>query len=131
MLFYPTTGELNLLDLLSEHKNYCFPITNEDNIIPYKYNGDFCTGMFNICEPRNSIQQDPKQLDLVIMPALCVDRSGNRIGYGKGFYDRLIPDLRCPLVGVGFDFQIVDQVPVEIFDRKLDMVITQNNLFYR
>ena len=131
MLFYPTKGELNLLALLSEAKNYSFPITNADNIIPYKYNGNFCTGLFNIQEPENSIEQHPDELELVIIPALCVDKHGNRIGYGKGYYDRFLKTLnrnktKC-IVAIWNEF-VVDEIETDAYDEKIDYIITETQI---
>lgn len=131
MLFYPTTGELNLLNLLSEPKNYSFPTTTADAIVPYKYNGKFCTGMFNICEPANSVVQNSDELDLVIVPALCVDRHGNRVGYGKGYYDRFLKTLnrektKC-LVAIWDEF-VVDKIEADEYDEKIDYIITEKQI---
>ena len=63
---------------------------------------------------------------VVIVPALAVDPAGHRIGYGKGFYDRLLARI-CPpafAIAVAYDFEVVSEVPVTEHDRPADMVIT-------
>ena len=62
-------------------------------------------------------------IDLIIVPALGYDRQGNRIGRGGGYYDRLLPQLKATKIGVCFPFQLVDKVPTEEFDSKVDRVI--------
>jgi 5-formyltetrahydrofolate cyclo-ligase len=63
---------------------------------------------------------------VVIVPALAVDPTGHRIGYGKGFYDRLLADI-CPpaiAIAVAYDFEVVPEVPATDHDHRVDMVVT-------
>ena len=121
------------LDKWYQTKRILIPLVSGDDLILKVYSPDkVVPGYKGIPEPSDDTETvGPSEVELAVIPGVAFDKDCNRLGRGKGFYDRLIPDLRCPLVGLGFDFQIVDQVPVEMFDRKLDMVITQNNLFYR
>lgn len=67
----------------------------------------------------------PDAVDLVLVPALAVDERGHRIGYGKGFYDRLLPRLtRAARVAVVFDFERVAEVPEREGDVRVDVVVT-------
>lgn len=63
---------------------------------------------------------------LVVVPALAVDPTGQRIGYGKGFYDRLLARIHPPAftVAVVYDFEVVPEVPATEHDRPVDMVVT-------
>jgi 5-formyltetrahydrofolate cyclo-ligase len=63
---------------------------------------------------------------VVIVPALAVDPTGQRIGYGKGFYDRLLARIRPPAfaIAVAYDFEVVPEVPVTEHDQRVDMVLT-------
>lgn len=89
-------------------------------------------GYRGIPEPVPTAQTiSPSEIDLAVIPGVAFDSHCNRLGRGKGFYDKLIPNLKSPLIGLGFDFQVVDEIPVEIFDRKLDMVLTETYLFER
>lgn len=121
------------LDKWYQTKRILIPLVSGDDLILKVYSPDkVVSGYKGIPEPSDDAETvDASEVQLAIVPGVAFDRSCNRLGRGKGFYDRLIPSLKCPLIGLSFDFQIVAQVPVEIFDRKLDMVITQNNLFYR
>lgn len=80
---------------------------------------------------------DPSLIDLVIVPAVALDKNGNRLGRGKGFYDRFLPKcVNAYKIGVGFDCQIVDNLSVEAFDIPLDAVVSASktyviNPFYR
>lgn len=65
------------------------------------------------------------EVDLVIVPALAADARGYRIGYGKGYYDRLLPTLpRAFRAAVIFDFELIAEVPEHPYDTPVDMVIT-------
>ena len=69
---------------------------------------------------------DPAQVDLWVIPGVAFDLSGNRIGYGMGFYDRLLSSSASGvLTGIAFDLQLVDTIPVEAHDARMDQVITE------
>lgn len=70
-------------------------------------------------------------MDLVLVPGLAFDRKGNRLGFGKGFYDRVLPHLKksCLVVGLGYSFQLVDQVPVGTHDAPVKFVLCENGFF--
>lgn len=85
-------------------------------------------GYKGILEPSDEATAvSPADIDIAIIPGMAFDAEGHRLGRGGGFYDRLIPQLHCPLVGIGFACQLVSSVPVEPFDRSLDFVITDGN----
>ena len=65
-------------------------------------------------------------IDAVLIPGLAYDRSGYRIGYGGGFYDRFLPRLRpgVPRIGIGFHEQVVSEVPHGAIDERLDLLVT-------
>ena len=68
---------------------------------------------------------DPDEIDLVLVPALAVDERGHRVGYGKGFYDRLLPRLtHATRVAVVFDFERVAEVPEREGDQRVDVIVT-------
>lgn len=65
---------------------------------------------------------------LCIVPALAFDRSGNRLGYGGGYYDRFLAENKLPALGLCFDRCIADELPAETFDMKINRILTENNL---
>ena len=84
------------------------------------------TGYKGIPEPSDEADViSPDDIDLAIIPGMAFDYEGHRLGRGGGFYDRLIPLLHCPLVGICFSCQLVPDVPVEPFDRSLDIIISE------
>lgn len=78
---------------------------------------------FSIMEPTGKIFEDIASIDLMIIPAIAFDKNNNRLGRGKGFYDRLLENNNSLKIGVCFPFQFFDKIPVEEFDVKMDYVI--------
>ncbi len=84
-------------------------------------------GPFGILEPTSTKAADWNDLELVLAPGLAFDRNGNRLGFGKGFYDRVIPRLKksCLVVGLGYAFQLVEQVPAGPHDIPVKAVLCE------
>ncbi|MCA9106084.1 MAG: 5-formyltetrahydrofolate cyclo-ligase [Pirellulaceae bacterium] len=95
------------------------------------------TGMYKILEPRQDLRSveskrvDVAELDLIMVPGVAFDRVGGRTGHGKGYYDKLLEHakLTTPLVGVAFDCQIFDEIPMESHDIFMDRVVTQSETY--
>lgn len=122
-LFYPMKGEIGLLDLLKDDKTFLFPRVQGEQMDFYPYHKSmvFHKSAFDVMEP--SIQEDKHEgdYDLVIVPALAISKEKDRIGYGKGFYDRFILNHNVKhTLGVIYDFQELDHIDVSSFDQKLD-----------
>jgi 5-formyltetrahydrofolate cyclo-ligase len=86
---------------------------------------EIVSGQFGIREPSLDCVEIPLDtIDLVLVPGIAFDSRGNRLGRGRGFYDQLLQDFRGKKAGVAFDEQVVDAVPVEKADVKMDFVVT-------
>jgi 5-formyltetrahydrofolate cyclo-ligase len=86
---------------------------------------------FGASEPSTGEGLDPSTIDIVITPAVAFDRSGRRVGYGGGFYDRFLPRTRPDTlrVGIGFDLQLVEEdLPSGHFDLGLDAIVTESGV---
>jgi 5-formyltetrahydrofolate cyclo-ligase len=81
-------------------------------------------------EPSNRVAVDPAKVDLVVAPGLGFDRQGHRLGFGGGHYDRYLSRLPAgtPRVGIAFHQQLVDELPHEPGDERLDAVVTDREL---
>ncbi|MEP7110498.1 MAG: 5-formyltetrahydrofolate cyclo-ligase [Ferruginibacter sp.] len=92
----------------------------------------FKTNRFGIEEPVDGINMYPAEIDLVIVPLLSFDKNGNRVGYGKGYYDRFLKQCRKDCIKIGFSyFEPVEQVDdINKFDVKLDYGITPDAIFH-
>lgn len=81
---------------------------------------DLHQGPFSLLEPKGDSIIPLTDIDLVLLPALAFDRFGYRLGYGKGFYDRLLAQSTVATLGVGFCEQLVERLPKEKHDIALD-----------
>ena len=82
---------------------------------------------FGIGEPTGPEFTDLESIDMIIVPGVAFDSHGNRMGRGRGFYDRLLKSTpNAAKIGVGYDFQLLDTIPVEPHDVPMDCVITDH-----
>ena len=94
---------------------------------------DLVPGHFGILEPpRTATPSDPLDLDLMLVPGVAFDARGARLGRGGGFYDRILPLRGAPgapfLLGLAFAFQLVERVPSDERDRRVDAILTEEGL---
>lgn len=130
LVYHSLSDELSTADFLSkwkDRKKFYLPRVNGVNleILPYD-ESRLELGAFHIEEPVGDNIIDPETLDLIIVPGVAYDRRGGRIGRGKGFYDRLLAETKATKVGVGYEFQLFDEVPMEEHDVRMDAVVTQS-----
>src|SRR5208282_3279592 len=102
-------------------KLYLPKVVKDKNLFHFYPVLDFKTlakGPFGILEPSGNKPADWEEIDLVLVPGLAFDRTGNRLGFGKGYYDRVLPQLKKTTltIGLGYSFQIVDKLPAEPHD---------------
>lgn len=137
MFYVATSVEVETLSLmlvaLQNGKQVAVPFVNRrkhemEAVQIYDPVRDLRPGSFGIREPKPDLIKsfDTKRLDLVVTPGLAFDSQGHRLGRGEGYYDRFLSRLpnHVKRYGIGFDFQLVDAVPVENRDITLDLVIT-------
>jgi 5-formyltetrahydrofolate cyclo-ligase len=95
---------------------------------------DLAPGAYGIPEPRLASLRPapPGEIDLLIVPGVAFDPQGHRLGYGGGYYDRFFPLLRpgVPLVALAFELQVLDEVPVEEWDRPVDWIVTEARVIF-
>ena len=94
--------------------------------------GDLVPGAYGIPEPSPSSfrEASPEDIDLVLVPGACFNLKGYRIGYGGGYYDKFLPEIRKDALSLGlcFDFQIVSSIEPEKHDIPVDMVLTEKRM---
>ncbi len=109
-------------------------IIDDKRLIPYRIEdwSQLKKGAFGILEPDPSlaIRVNPALIDCVIVPGSVFDRTGNRHGYGGGFYDRFLSKeaLSSLRVGLAFSFQVIDSIPTEPHDEKMDFIVTEDEI---
>ncbi len=86
---------------------------------------------YGIPEPQNGIELQPDSIELIFVPLLVADLHGNRLGYGKGFYDRFLESCRDNVIKVGLSlFEPIDQIPdIKDHDQKLDYLVTPERAY--
>ena len=104
--------------------------TNELIFSTTKDHKKFIKNRYGIYEPIKLSQCTP---DIIFVPMLGFDKSLNRLGYGKGFYDRTISKLRkikkIFVIGLAYDNQMVQNIPTENHDEKMDIIMTEQNIY--
>ncbi len=84
---------------------------------------------FGILEPENTSIQKKISLDLILIPGVAFDQQGNRIGMGKGYYDRfLVAHKNSRKMALAYEKQILDQLPKDLYDEPVDMIVTEQRI---
>jgi 5-formyltetrahydrofolate cyclo-ligase len=98
------------------------------------FDRDLAPGYCGILEPRPQRARAvaPEALDLALVPGVAFDLRGGRLGFGAGFYDRLLGRLpgEVPKVGMAFDFQVIPRLPHQPHDVMLDAIVTDNRIIW-
>lgn len=108
-------------------KKILLPVVRGNDLELRRYTSpdDLATGAFGILEPVGDPFTDYSSIDFIAVPGVAFDRRGNRLGRGKGYYDRLLPHLpQAYRAGICFPYQWVEEVPAEPFDIPMHSVIT-------
>jgi len=96
------------------------------------FDKDFKPGTYGILEPKNTKVKldDLSQLDIVVLPGSVFDLSGYRLGYGGGYYDRFLQTLgsETVIIGLAYEFQVVNEVPREPHDIPVHQIVTENRI---
>ncbi len=134
--YLPTSEEPNIRPFLSwadeQGIRILFPISRDDGLLDWTV-GDGQTepeteGMFGMPEPAGELLGPIaiNDVDLIVAPAASVDRTGMRMGWGRGYFDRTLGSMeKCPPVyAVIFDRELVDSVPSEVHDKRVNGVVT-------
>lgn len=125
MIFYPLENEINLLDLTKDHskKFYLPKICGKDLLCcPFNNEKELCVSCFKIKEPTSN-PVEKSLIDLIIVPALGVDKNNHRLGYGGGFYDRFLNGINANKIVCIPEELIVDSIYPEKHDIKIDKII--------
>lgn len=128
MLYSSLPDEVQTIEFIEKwrhKKRIILPTVVGDDIIPVELTDDtdFAIGDFNILEPQNKPYNG--SYDLIIVPGVAFDKDGNRIGRGKGYYDRFLSKhMDIKRIGICFDFQLIEEVPTEENDIRMHEIIS-------
>jgi 5-formyltetrahydrofolate cyclo-ligase len=136
--YSPIRGEVDIIPALKTYalcnKEVCLPTISKPELIlrflEWHPEAETSMGHFGITEPKGGEILIPS---VILLPLLAFDRAGHRLGYGAGYYDATIKNLRKndhkPLIiGIGFAIQEVDKLPHEAHDERMDMVVTEKGV---
>lgn len=110
-----------------KQKTIILPVVNDSELDFKTYNGKdnlIHSEQFNIGEPSGGKFTNFQTIDLIIVPGIAFDRNNNRMGRGKGYYDRFLCQSSAPKIGVCFKCQLFEKVPTQKHDIKMDRVIS-------
>lgn len=93
---------------------------------------DLECGAFDIPQPKLAFQNrvESDQIDLWVIPGVAFDVGGGRLGYGGGYYDRALAQTHVPIIGLAFDCQLVDRLPIKQHDVLVDQIYTETSTIY-
>ena len=127
LLFHSLPDEIDTHGLIERYrgtKTIILPSVVGDHLELHEYKADSNStiGPFNIMESEGRLvpEFEYRDIELAIIPGVAFDKEGNRLGRGKGYYDRLLPLLRCHTIGLCYPSQMVEEVPHEAHDIKVD-----------
>lgn len=140
MTYVSFKNEVSTIDIINEllkmGKEIIVPIcdTKDYTLIPSRILSmdELSVSYFGIMEPKEPFIRpvDPKDIDVILVPGLAFDRNRNRLGHGKGFYDRFLRGVKDDAIKIAlaYDFQILDSIPVEDWDIPMDLIITNKGI---
>lgn len=111
--------------LADGHTVYCPRIENGE-MYAVAYGQDFTLSDYGIREPVGEVYGG--EIDIAVIPFLAVDKQGNRLGYGGGYYDRYLKKSQAKRVAFGYAFQVANEVPCEEWDEKMDVIVTDEGI---
>ena len=118
-----------LIKILQDlNKNIYLPVTKNNQMYTVKLtpNTQFELSNFKILQPKG-LSQDIDNF-VAIVPCVAVDKNGNRIGFGKGYYDKFLKNKTCIKIALCYDFQLVENISPQPHDEKMDIIITQSKI---
>lgn len=137
LLYWSMDDEVATHDFVQrwhERKTLLLPCVDGDNLLLRQYTGPQCLQagpQFGIGEPTGPVFAALERVQLIVVPGVAFDRQRNRMGRGRGFYDRLLKSTpNAYKVGVAFNFQMFEAIPVEPFDVPMDAVVSEDDKKY-
>ena len=131
MIYWSMNDEVNTHDFILKWyktKKIILPAVKGENLELKVFSGieSMKEGeSYKILEPVGETFLDYDKIDIIVVPGVAFDKSCNRLGRGKAYYDKLLKNCNAKKIGICFDFQIVNKVPVDKYDIKMDFVISE------
>ena len=131
--YFPIGSEVDtnniMLDILERGKNMLLPKIVDNNLEFYSIPNleKLEKGRFDIMEPKDSCKKAEK-IDCVLVPTVGVSKLGDRLGYGRGYYDKFLSSTNAVKISLTYSKQIVKSIPSESYDIKIDLIITEDEI---
>ena len=130
-LYYALPDEVQTAAFIEKwytQKQILLPVIQGEELSLQVYEGKkmLKKGYLGISEPNT--HSENRYPDLIIAPGIAFDRQRNRLGRGKGYYDRLLSRTSIPCIGICFQFQLFDRIPTDTHDRKMTHVLTEEEV---
>ena len=120
-----------LIEYFIRNATVYLPVVRGEDMLLVQVNKDteYEIGDYGISEPKGrELSPEQVKIDLCITPMLAGDKELNRLGKGKGYYDRFFDKCECVKVGLCFDCQMVDKIDAEPWDKKMDYIVTDKEI---
>lgn len=127
--YHSLPDELQTIEYLDKmlSKELFLPKVDGDTLKIVAYDKSrLITGAYNILEPDDNNYFPVEDIELIIIPGVAFDKQKNRLGRGKGYYDKLLSNTEAFKIGICYDFQLVDEISTDAHDIKMDIVIAPN-----
>ncbi len=124
--FEPDTLEI-IKKLLDEGKEVVIPHVSEEKKVSLTLH--LISSLADLEKKVTTTHVTPSSIECALIPGLAFDHKLHRLGFGKGFFDSFLPALDCPKIALAYDFQIVQNVPVEDHDATLTHIVTPTAIF--
>jgi len=136
MLYMPLGNEVDTTEILNtsfrDGKKVVLPVTDKTSgeITPFYVSQDtkLIKGAFSVIEPAGTKIADMTKTDVILVPGIAFDKTGNRVGFGKGCYDRFLKQSPATLIGFCYKFQVCEAIPAEEHDVKMNNIITEEGI---
>ena len=134
-LYYSINSEVDTIKLINyslmSNKTVLLPKVEKDIINFYTVEDidALKKGSFGIHEPFNGIVYYKNKIDLIIVPLVCFDKALYRLGYGKGYYDKYLDGYNGKTIGIAYDEEYTENIPIEETDKKLMKIITDKKIY--
>lgn len=120
---------LSFIEKWHKEKSFYLPRVNGDILEILQYSPSTLTeGAFNIKEPTGNTIANIFDMDIAIVPAVAYDKMGNRLGRGKGYYDKLLHNFNKTKIGIIYNCQLIPSLPSEKYDIPVDIVISEKQI---
>jgi 5-formyltetrahydrofolate cyclo-ligase len=137
MAYWSMDDEVFTQDFIQKYQNIkkiILPVVNGDRLDLKEFKGlsNLKTkNFFGIGEPEGELFKQNDKIGVIVVPGVAFDKSLNRLGRGKAYYDKLLKESKALKIGVCFDFQLIEKVPTDEYDVKMDLIVTNKGKYGR